>query len=252
MEDVGMELVMDILKKNEKVKFSDKVFEDKTEMMKYFMGELGLDYNKYFDFLTLSGEKLDDLEGMPNIGMDSLDVDFYHSYILNSLENKLLFACQDDGIFARVTENYIRPLSKFLDGKKVIELMCGKGLISKRLKAHGVDIRATDNNNWGISDNPDIEIKDALEVVKDNLDVDYFILAWSPLNDTIDLEILNQIRENNKNQKLIVIGESYGCTGSEEFFDEAIEVTPEDKNFLLAQQNYESLGNIRDSLEMYH
>lgn len=132
------------------------------------------------------------------------------------------------------TEEWIAPLSLLIGKSKCLEVMSGKGLLTKALMNFGVNCLATDNKSWdgkegGIfganwfdpnSALVDVEKIDALDAIKKyGHDIDYIIVSWPPM-DELCTECLKLMRTINPNSKMIYIGENGGgCTASDSFFE---------------------------------
>ena len=128
--------------------------------------------------------------------------------------------------FSLITNKFIRNLAKYIGNSKCLEILSGKGALSKCLQEQGVKIKATDNFSWhdrlDMSDLwTDVEKIDCLEAIrKYGKDTDYIICSWIPYNSTIGTQILKEMDKVNPNCKLIVIGEGPGgCTADDSFFD---------------------------------
>ncbi|GAY72150.1 hypothetical protein NBRC111893_296 [Lentilactobacillus kosonis] len=107
--------------------------------------------------------------------------------------------------------------------------MAGNGYISQGLQNLGRTVYPTDSLAWETENQTgnhqviDVEQLDAISAIKKYSDrVNYVIMSWSPDKDPIDVNILNEIRNaNNRELKLIVIGEKDGATNSAEFWQQA-------------------------------
>lgn len=174
--------------------------------------------------------------------------------------------------YAIVTKKWLEPLSKAILNEptsKILEVACGNGMIAKGLKDYGVDIIAT-NQGYSIGDDysihisrpwiDDIEKIDAIQAIeKYGSDVDYVLLSWPPACSTIDLEILKAMRRVNPFCCMILIGEEDDnrCTGSREFFNEAIPINFGFMNseykewYEEAQNEYVSRFNTTDRILFY-
>lgn len=100
-----------------------------------------------------------------------------------------------------------------------IEVMAGRGWLSYWLKKLGLEILATtDDHSWKTFDFSktiiEIEKLDCLEAVKKYPKANLIIMSWPYMDDNAH-KVLKSLR---KNQWLLYIGESYGCTADEKFF----------------------------------
>ena len=105
--------------------------------------------------------------------------------------------------------------------KKIIELSSGPGWLTFWLRKYGVNVYScVDNYSWKSfleNDNylPFVEKEDSRKIVRQEMDVDMFILSWPYMN-SVAAEIWKGMK---KDQYLLYIGESDGgCTADEEFF----------------------------------
>jgi len=136
--------------------------------------------------------------------------------------------------FALVSKAWVEPLADFLGDKKCLEIMAGRGVLSKALSDCGVDIKATDDFSWSwrgkISEDKavltrselwfDVEEADCIESIeKYGADIGYLVCSWPPMENSMCRALL-KMREINPECKLIYIGEDDGgCTADDEFFD---------------------------------
>ena len=155
--------------------------------------------------------------------------------------------------FALISNDWVLPLSKWIGDKKCLEVMAGSGALSYALKEQGVDIIATDNCSWNLSDWFDknksnwteVENIDAIEAVeKYGKEVDIIFMSWPYMDDTA-FKVLEKMREVNPNCKLIYIGEgSGGCTANDNFF-KSIKIV-EEEAFKLAMSEFKNWQSIYD------
>ncbi|WP_367341358.1 SAM-dependent methyltransferase [Limosilactobacillus sp.] len=134
------------------------------------------------------------------------------------------------GMWSYVNATYIKALSEYLDGAPVLEIMAGNGYISAGLQNlnPGQKVYPTDSKDWtkenqtGRHDVTKVEKLDALSAIqKYGHDVQYVIMSWSPDKLTIDMDVLNLIRQDYPDLHLLVIGEKNGATDSPQFWKEA-------------------------------
>lgn len=112
-------------------------------------------------------------------------------------------------------------LKEYLTGKSVIEVGCGKGLLSQYLHDHGVDITGVDlcdnfySSSWFNSSTlPQWLIKgDFTDYPIEPFDV--VISVWAPIGNAL-LKVLERMRPG---QVLILEGEWEGCTANDDTFD---------------------------------
>jgi len=132
-----------------------------------------------------------------------------------ALHNQLCEA----GLYGKVTKKVARELKAEIGADAVVlDPMAGKGYGVKALREVGIKSIATDDNSWDISEQ--VENLDALASVrKYGKDSTHVLLSWPPNNDDIDLKVLELCRSEFPHLTVINIGESKGCTGSYEFWD---------------------------------
>ncbi len=158
-----------------------------------------------------------------------------------ALHNKLCEA----GLYGKVTKKVARELKAEIGSNAVVlDPMAGKGYGVKALREVGLKSIATDDNSWDISEQ--VENLDALASVrKYGKDSTHVLLSWPPNNDDIDLKVLELCRKEFPHLTIINIGESKGCTGSYEFWDN--ESTVEQKTNL----NYPTSPQLRDRITFH-
>lgn len=172
----------------------------------------------------------------------------------------------NDGMFAYVTWRWINPLAEWIGDKKCLEIMAGRGWISLALKARGVDVIATDDFSWPEFDQrlpkgvtgtgigtwldvvTNVEKIDAVAAIeKYGANVDFVIMSWPPLGDTIAAGCMQTLGRVNPKARVIYIGERCGgCTADDTFFDYFKEL--DDKKFWNCAKMYQSWYAIHDHL----
>ena len=131
--------------------------------------------------------------------------------------------------WAIITKQFLDKLSTFLKDNnfKALEIMAGKGVISKGLADRGCDIKAVDNFDWCDHINSgdgrwfnDVECITAEEAVYLYNDVDVIIASWMPMYYNYR-KLIRNIRKHNPNVLILEIGESQGggCTSDDTWFD---------------------------------
>jgi hypothetical protein len=154
-----------------------------------------------------------------------------------------------------LSKSWIEPLAKWIGDKKCLEVMAGIGSLSKVLSDCGVNIIATDDYSWNGKNWTEesywtnIEKIDAVEAVKKyGKSVDYIICSWAYMDDTL-YRVLLEMREQNKDCKLIYIGEENGgCTADYDFFDNIKHI--DDREFEKAVKSYQRWNFIRDHIQL--
>jgi hypothetical protein len=162
---------------------------------------------------------------------DFLPVEVKHSYSMNSdfrssmTSATLNFALQSCGMFGKITKETASDIAEIVGDGILLDPMAGNGFAAKALREAGVRTVASDNHSWEISSG--IENLDALESLKKYGEkISHLLISWAPYTSNIDVQLLREIRKNYPHITIINIGESRGgCTGSDEFWDEADIVT---------------------------
>lgn len=134
-------------------------------------------------------------------------------------------------MYGYVSTPFIQDLSTYLAGEPVLELMAGHGYLSAGLRACNPTqtIIATDNQLW--RDQPDITLYQPVTTVENMTglaalekygeQVGVIIMSWAPDTSTDDWKLLQVIRDQYPNKKLLVIGEYLGATNSKVFWQQA-------------------------------
>ena len=166
--------------------------------------------------------------------------------------------------FALISKVWLKPLAEYIGTGKCLEIMAGRGILSKGLSDYGVDIIATDNFSWEWrrgkeQDRTKLESYDLWFEVE-NLDcidaiekygsqVSYILCSW-PYMDTCMYRSLVKMREINPECKLIYIGEGNGgCTADDEFFS-TVKFIEEGGLFNQAASKFQSWWGIYDELRI--
>ncbi|ANZ65296.1 SAM-dependent methyltransferase [Secundilactobacillus paracollinoides] len=132
------------------------------------------------------------------------------------------------GMWAYISAPFAKALAEFINGRPTLEVMAGNGYVSKGLRDNKQDVIATDSKDWTAENqtgrHPVTEIEqlsasDAFEKYQNQVDV--IVMVWSPDGLTIDWDLLQKIRQSDKDFTFIVIGEKNGATDSKEFWDNA-------------------------------
>lgn len=149
--------------------------------------------------------------------------------------------------FPLISEDWVKPLAKWIGDRPCLEIMAGTGYLSYALSKYGVKVKATDNYSWGnyFTNFINVENMDCFEAIKKyGKQVDFVICSWPYMDDTaaLCLELMTQI---NPKCRMIYIGEDYGgCTANDRFFD--ISTFQEIKGFTDAVSNYTRWEGIHD------
>lgn len=139
-----------------------------------------------------------------------------------SLQSSMMHgSLQDCGYYGKFTKTVARSIANNVGDGVILDPMAGNGFAAKALREAGVKTIASDDNSWKISS--EIENMDALDSLRKHGDkISHLLISWAPYESDIDVKLLREVRTNFPHITIINIGESYGgCTGSEEFWDEA-------------------------------
>ncbi len=122
-----------------------------------------------------------------------------------------------------ISEDWIKPLARWLGDRPCLEIMAGSGRLSKELEKQGVKIKATDDFSWDKQlhiDSSYVERLDCLKAIdKYGSQVKFIICSW-PYMDWKMYRCLLKMREVNPKCRLIYIGEDFGgCTADDDFFN---------------------------------
>lgn len=185
---------------------------------------------------------------------NSINIESSFSEFRFAVRNDITFKAiaNQEGMWALVTWKWLRPFAEWINGRKVLEVMSGRGWISKGLRELGVDVIATDNfsshMHWnGKGTVTDVEeIDSLLAVEKYGKNIDILLMAWAPYNDPIAYNVAKKLYEVNPDTIIVFIGESWGgCTANDEFFDST--ETIDDPVFEdTVSDNYEAWFSVND------
>lgn len=125
------------------------------------------------------------------------------------------------GVFAIPTMSWLEPLAYHLQGKKVLDLMSGRGMISAVLQTLDVDITPIDNGSWGLSEIVETQRMSCVEAIK-KFKPDVVICAWPDDNvrrqsETFE-DVCKYIFDNDLPIEILYIGEpTGGCNARDSF-----------------------------------
>lgn len=125
------------------------------------------------------------------------------------------------GVFAIPTMSWLEPLAYRLSGKKVLDLMSGRGMISAVLQSLGVDITPVDNGSWGLDEIVETQRMSCIEAIKE-FKPDVVVCAWPDDNvrdqsETFE-DVCRYIFDNALPIEILYIGEpAGGCNASDSF-----------------------------------
>ncbi len=100
---------------------------------------------------------------------------------LNSFYSRTF--CTKRGMWAIVTAGWTTALADWIGGRTAIEIMAGRGWLTRALSEHGVNIIATDDYSWDDTHDATepvckVEQMDAEEVALTHLDREVLICSW--------------------------------------------------------------------------
>ena len=127
--------------------------------------------------------------------------------------------CQSIGLYGIVTKDYCKSIKENIGDKKILEVMSGRGFLSKGLADEGVNIIATDDFSWNNVVDPvyGVENLSAIEAVRKYKDKsDVLLISWPPYD---KYEINEVIQEWGSKKNIIYIGKVDGCCANDEFFN---------------------------------
>lgn len=125
------------------------------------------------------------------------------------------------GVFAIPTMSWLEPLAYRLQGKKVLDLMSGRGMISAVLQSLGVDITPVDNGSWGLDEIVETQRMSCIEAIK-KFKPDVVVCAWPDDNVREQSEkfkdVCDYIFQNELPIEILYVGEpAGGCNAGDNF-----------------------------------
>lgn len=124
--------------------------------------------------------------------------------------------CARDAYTAEVswavyTTEYIDSLTKLLEGKRVLEVCAGRGILQPIMRKRGIEWISTDENPPAGAEH--VEGMNAHDALDNYRNMDAIFASWIPLGARWDVLLLDR-------PPLVLVGEGpYGCTGSDQFWD---------------------------------
>lgn len=162
----------------------------------------------------------------------------------------------EEGMFGFVSWKWVNPFVEWVNNRKCLEVMAGRGILSRALRQKGVDIVATDDFSWANNENgkfrkwndtvTEVENMDAIESVETyGRDIDILIMSWPYMDDTA-YKVIKKFNEVNPEGLIVYIGESWGgCTADDEFFEHFQEIE-DDEKFNLVNESFERWNGLHD------
>jgi len=161
-----------------------------------------------------------------------------------------------EGMYGFVSWKWVNPLAKWIDGRKCLEVMSGRGILAYALRQKRVNIIATDDYSWFVKDKfkkwmdvvTNVEKIDAVEaVIKYGGAIDILFLIW-PYRDNIAYQVIKTLYEVNPDACVAYIGqEQEGVTADKDFYEHFVRIE-DDAAFNKAAANYESWRGVHDKL----
>ncbi|WP_125604508.1 hypothetical protein [Lapidilactobacillus bayanensis] len=186
---------------------------------------LQLEQNCWLDFLAVGLQQ--------SIPAEQIEQDFQTlNYLFGNFRKYLQYHF---GQWTLISQQALTIWTKYWPQKSYLEVMAGNGVLARGLVAHGQTVIATDSFAWQAENKTGRELHypvqdaDALTAIaKYGRQVDAVLLSWSPDHDPIDVLIAQQIRQLPNHPDLIVIGEKFGVTNSQLFWQtQAVAFSPQ-------------------------
>ena len=161
-----------------------------------------------------------------------------------------------EGMYAFVSWKWVNPLVKWINGRKCLEVMSGRGILASALRQKRVELIATDDYSWFVKDKfkewtnlvTDVEKIDAVEaVVKYGSSVDVLIMVW-PYKDNVAYQVIKTLHEVNPDAYLVYIGQEQEGVTADQYFYAHFKVIKDDSVFNKVARNYESWRGAHDKL----
>lgn len=151
--------------------------------------------------------------------------------------------------YALICEDWVKELAKWIGDKHCLEIMGGKGVLSKALLDMGVIISCTDDYSWGdfnFNDTwCDVEKIDCIKAIE-NKSYDIVIVCW-PYMDNTAYKCLQKIRKTNENALIIYIGDIITEKTADKSFHNSMEIIDDD-NINKINSLYPSWDGINDRI----
>lgn len=170
-----------------------------------------------------------------------------------SKEFALREAYIETGMFGFVSWKWVNPFVEWLNGRKCLELMAGRGWLSYALSLKDINIIATDNFSWHKYHTKwndtlvDIEKIDALKAVeKYGSQVDVVIISW-PYKGNETFNSLKKLNLLNPDALFVFIGEPNPYVCADEEFLNNFELINDDQ-FKVVQRNFQSWEGFKDQI----
>lgn len=162
----------------------------------------------------------------------------------------------EDGMFAFVSWKWINPFVEWINNRKCLEVMAGRGILASALRQKGVSVIATDDFSWSKLEHgeykkwedtvTEVENLDAVKAVeKYGKEAGILIMSWAYMDDTA-YRVIKKLNEVNPDALIVYIGESQGgCTADDEFFKHFDEIE-DDEKFNVVSRSFERWQGLHD------
>ncbi|MFD1672209.1 SAM-dependent methyltransferase [Agrilactobacillus yilanensis] len=144
------------------------------------------------------------------------------------LRNFRSFVAQRFGIWALLNQTFLKRWVQVFPKLNYLEIMAGNGLFSYGLTQLGQSSIATDDLSWGKSSPTardfwlPVQSLNAIEAIKRyGGQVDAVVMIWSQDKNPIDYQVLKTFRQVMPTKYFFVIGEKFGATNSQQFWQQA-------------------------------
>lgn len=145
--------------------------------------------------------------------------------LANLLRNWRSYLSRKFGLWSLANHQTAQLLKDNFQLKRGLEIMSGNAMWSKAFSDVGVKMLVTDDLSWqktsatGQQQFQTVFNADALTALQQYAaQVDFIIMSWAPNFGTADLELLQEYRKLPAKPLLLVVGEVYGATNSEQFW----------------------------------
>ena len=130
--------------------------------------------------------------------------------------------CEDHGMWAVIDQQFAKRLADWIGGRKVLEIMAGRGWLAKALTEQGIHVTATDNYEWnkgkrGGAVHKVIKSDAQAAVARRARYYDILLVSWPPYGNA---EAGLALERWPVEKPVIYIGEQQGdCCADDHFFD---------------------------------
>lgn len=173
---------------------------------------------------------------------ESFPSDLLSSYLLRDFVIKYMG-------FALVSNDWVKNLAKWIGDRTCLEIMGGKGVLSKALYENNVNIICTDDHSWDSFDFTDLwfDVKkiDCLKAIEE-YKTDLIIISW-PYMDSKAYDCLQKIREINSDAQILYIGDPSSKSTADDNFHKSMKII-KDNNIEYINSIFKSWAGINDKI----